>query len=284
MNLDISGNSASETIKLHSADDFAAMRKAGHLAAATLDFITPHVRVGVTTGTLNDLCEEFIRDHGAIPAPLGYGGFPTATCISLNEIICHGIPSHSRTLTDKDVLNIDITVILDGWFGDSSRMYCAGEFSALPVRSQKLIQTTYDCLMAGIAVVKPGARLGDIGAAIEKLAHAEKFSVVEIFCGHGIGQKFHMPPQVMHYGDAGTGAELKSGMIFTIEPMINMGSKDGKEILAQARNYPNNTIWPYATRDKKLSAQFEHTIGVTDTGYEIFTLSPAGLTLPPYTA
>lgn len=258
------------------------MRKAGRLAAETLDFITPHVKEGVTTGHLNDLCEQFIRDHGAKPAPLGYNGFPKATCISLNEIICHGIPSNERVLTDKDMMNIDITVIVDGWYGDSSRMYVAGDFNRLPTRNQQLIKTTYECLMAGIAVVKPGAHLGDIGAAIEQIAHAQNFSVVEIFCGHGIGKTFHMPPQVMHYGEAGTGPMLEPGMIFTIEPMINMGTKDGKEILAEARHYPNNTIWPYATRDKKPSAQFEHTVGVTETGVEIFTLSPKGYTMPPY--
>lgn len=260
------------------------MRKAGRLAAETLDFITPYVQPGVTTGYLNDLCEKFIRDHGAIPAPLGYGGFPTATCISLNEIICHGIPSHARELTEKDILNIDVTVIVDGWYGDSSRMYVAGDFSKLPMRTQMLINITYECLIAGINTIKPGSRLGDIGAAIENIAHANGFSVVEIFCGHGIGQQFHSPPQVMHYGKHGTGMVLEAGMFFTVEPMINMGTKDGKEILADARNYPGNTIWPFATRDKKPSAQFEHTVAVTETGYEIFTLSPQGYTFPPYEA
>lgn len=282
MNLAETINPASETIKRHSPADFEGMRKAGRLAAEVLDFITPHVQVGVTTGHLNDLCEKFILDHGAKPAPLGYGGFPKATCISLNEIICHGIPSDDRVLTDKDIMNIDITVIVDGWYGDSSRMYAAGNFDRLPTRTQQLVKTTYECLMAGIEVVKPGARLGDIGAAIEAIAHAQNFSIVEIFCGHGIGQTFHMPPQVMHYGKANTGPVLEAGMFFTIEPMINLGTKDGKEILADERRYPLNTIWPYATRDKKPSAQFEHTIGVTETGYEIFTLSPKGYTAPPY--
>ncbi len=246
------------------------MRAAGQLAAAALDFITPYVMPGATTERLDQLCESFIRDHGAVPAPLGYKGYPKATCISINHVICHGIPS-DRQLADGDILNIDVTAILNGWYGDTSRMYCAGD--KIPLRARKLVDVTYECLMAGIAVCKPGAHLGDIGHAIETLAHANRFSVVEDFCGHGLGQVFHCPPSVVHFGNAGEGLELKPGMIFTIEPMINAGRKDSKVL---------NDGWTAVTRDRSLSAQFEHSIGITETGVEIFTLSPAGYTMPPY--
>jgi len=270
MNLTRQANSAREVIKIHPAEDFAPMRAAGRLAAETLDMITPHVQPGVTTDELNKICETFIRDHGAVPAPLSYRGYPKATCISLNHVVCHGIPSN-RALTEMDILNIDVTVILDGWHGDTSRMYYASD--RVPLKARKLCEVTYDCLMAGIAVVKPGARLGDIGAAIEKIAHANRFSIVEDFCGHGIGREFHSPPSVMHFGKADTGDVLAPGMFFTIEPMINAGRKETMVL---------QDGWTAVTRDKSLSAQFEHMIGVTETGYEIFTLSPAGYTRPPY--
>ena len=272
MNLTPSRKSASETIQRHAPEDFVGMRAAGQLAAATLDMITPHVRPGITTNALNDICESFIRDHGAIPAPLNYRGFPKATCISLNHVVCHGIPG-DRELTETDILNIDVTVILAGWHGDTSRMYYASD--KVPLKARKLCEVTYDCMMAGIAAVKPGARLGDIGAAIEKIAHANRFSVVEDFCGHGIGREFHTPPSVMHFGKAGTGDVLAPGMFFTIEPMINAGRKETMVL---------QDDWTAVTRDKSLSAQFEHMLAVTETGYEIFTLSPAGFSRPPYTA
>ncbi|WP_158045440.1 type I methionyl aminopeptidase [Skermanella pratensis] len=260
----------SNRIRLHGPEDFAGMRKAGHLAAATLDFITPHVVPGVTTGEIDALCETFIRDHGAVPAPLGYRGYPKATCISINHVVCHGIPGDKR-LRDGDILNIDITVILDGWFGDTSRMFLAGD--AVSVKARKLVDVTYDSLMLGIAAVKPGATLGDIGYAIQKFAESHRFSIVRDFCGHGLGRVFHDAPSVLHFGQPGRGTVLREGMFFTIEPMINAGRFDVK-ILSDG--------WTAVTKDKSLSAQFEHSIGVTRDGCEIFTLSPAGYTKPPY--
>lgn len=249
------------------------MRAAGRLAAETLDMIAAHVRPGISTGELNDICESFIRDRRAIPAPLNYKGFPKATCISINHVVCHGIPGE-RVLLESDILNIDVTVILNGWYGDTSRMYYADE-TRVPLKARKLCDVTYECLMAGIAAVKPGARLGDIGAAIEKIAHPNRFSVVEEFCGHGIGREFHAPPSVMHFGKAGTGDVLAPGMFFTIEPMINAGRKE-THVLQDG--------WTAVTRDKSLSAQYEHMLGVTDSGCEVFTLSPAGHTRAPYRA
>ena len=270
MNLDTSIKSASDSITLHAPGDFAGMRKAGHLAAATLDMITPHVQPGITTGYLNDLCETFIRDHGAIPATIGYRGYEKASCISINHVVCHGIPG-DRVLDEGDILNIDITVIVDGWHGDTSRMYFAGD--KVPIKAKRLCDVTYECLMAGIAAAGPGKHLGDIGAAIDTIAAANRYSVVDDFCGHGIGREFHMPPSIIHSGRRGTGPELKPGMFFTIEPMINIGKKETKVL---------DDGWTAVTKDKSLSAQFEHTIGITETGVEIFTLSPAGLTQPPY--
>jgi len=255
-------------VPLYGADAFAGMRKAGALAAAALDFIHPHVQPGVSTGELDRLCDGFIRDHGATPAPLGYRGYPKSICTSVNHVVCHGIPSDDKTLQAGDVLNIDVTVILEGWHGDSSRMYVAGKPK---IAAARLIDTTYDCLMAGVNAVKPGAHIGDIGHAIQTLAEGRRFSVVRDFCGHGLGQVFHDAPTVLHYGEPGTGLPLVPGMIFTIEPMINQGGwrvkmmKDG---------------WTAITQDRKLSAQFEHSVGVTDTGVEIFTVSPAGLHNP----
>jgi methionyl aminopeptidase len=258
-----------EKITIHRPEDFAGMRQAGQLAAQTLDYITPYVEIGVTTDKLDQLCHEFIRAHNAVPAPLGYKGYPKSICTSINHVVCHGIPSE-RHLENGDIVNIDVTVILNGWFGDTSRMYTVGE---VPLRAQKLIAVTYESLMRSIEVVKPGARLGDIGHAIQSYVEANRFSVVRDFCGHGLGRVFHAPPSVLHFGQRGQGAELVPGMFFTIEPMVNAGRADTK-ILADG--------WTAVTRDKSLSAQFEHTIGVTDTGCEIFTLSPMGWHQPPY--
>lgn len=246
-------------IKIHSSSDFESMRKAGHLAARTLDFIEPHIKEGITTQELNDLCHEFIISHNAIPAPLNYKGFPKSICTSVNHVVCHGIPGPKK-LEKGDILNVDVTVILDGWYGDTSRMYAIGKISVL---AQKLIDTTYEALMRGIEIVRPGAHLGDIGHAIQSFAESKGFSIVRDFCGHGLGKVFHTAPNVLHYGKPHTGLELQEGMFFTVEPMINAGKYDIK-ILGDG--------WTAVTRDKSLSAQFEHSIGVTSTGYEIFTL------------
>lgn len=256
-------------IRLHDAADFAAMRRAGRLAAETLDFIVPHVRPGVTTAELDRLCHDFIVSHGAVPAPLNYRGFPKSICTSVNHVVCHGIPGDKR-LAEGDILNIDVTVILDGWHGDTSRMFAVGKVG---VKAQKLIDVTYEAMMRGIAAVRPGARLGDIGHAIQSLAEAARFSVVRDFCGHGVGRVFHDAPSVLHYGRPGTGIELRPGMFFTVEPMINAGRYEVKVL---------EDGWTAVTRDRSLSAQFEHTVGVTEDGYEIFTRSPAGFDRPPY--
>jgi methionyl aminopeptidase len=256
-------------IKVHDAAGFAGMRKAGRLAAEVLDMITPHVQPGVTTEELDRLCHDFIVERNAIPAPLNYRGFPKSICTSINHVVCHGIPG-PRKLLEGDILNIDVTVILDGWHGDSSRMYCAGKVG---VQAQKLIDVTYEAMMRGIEMVRPGATVGDIGHAIQSYAEKHRFSVVRDFCGHGIGRIFHDTPSILHFGRPGSGPELKTGMFFTVEPMINAGRYDVK-ILEDG--------WTAVTRDKKLSAQFEHTVGVTETGREIFTLSPKELHRPPY--
>ncbi|WP_138379739.1 type I methionyl aminopeptidase [Luteithermobacter gelatinilyticus] len=260
---------ATSEIKLHDPKDFEGMRKAGRLAAETLDFITPHIQPGVTTEELDRLCHDFITSHGAIPAPLNYRGFPKSICTSVNHVVCHGIPGPKK-LKSGDILNIDVTTIVDGWYGDTSRMFFVGEPS---VKAKRLVDITYDCLMKGIEVVRPGATLGDIGHAIQTYAESQRCSVVEIFCGHGLGRVFHDAPNVLHYGRPGEGAVLKEGMFFTIEPMINLGRPDVK-ILKDG--------WTAVTRDKSLSAQFEHSLGVTSDGCEIFTLSPKGWTKPPY--
>jgi len=249
-----------DEITIHGSEDFGGMRKAGKLAAQTLDFITPYVKVGVTTQELDQLCHKFILDHGAIPAPLGYRGYPKSICTSINHVVCHGIPGDKKLL-DGDILNIDVTVIVDGWHGDTSRMFAVGKVG---VRAAKLIDTTYEAMMRGIEVVRPGATLGDIGYAIQSFAEKQGFSVVRDFCGHGLGKIFHSAPNVVHYGKPGQGLVLKEGMFFTIEPMINVGRYDVK-VLSDG--------WTAVTRDKSLSAQFEHSIGVTANGYEIFTLS-----------
>ena len=259
-------------IRVHAPEDFVWMRKAGKLAAEVLDYITPFVQPGVTTGELDRLCHEFILDHQAIPAPLNYRGFPKATCISINHVVCHGIPG-DRKLLDGDIANIDITVILDGWYGDTSRTYLIGD--KVPLKARRLVDVTYDAMMLGIAAVKPGVHLGAIGYAIQSFAEGHRFSVVRDFCGHGIGKVFHAAPSVLHYGRPNEGVVLREGMFFTIEPMINGGRYEVK-VLADG--------WTAVTKDKSLSAQFEHTIGVTADGCEIFTLSPAGHTKPPYAA
>lgn len=261
---------ADDKVPLHTPADFEGMRVAGKLAAETLDFITPHVVPGVRTDHLDKLCHDFIRDHNAIPAPLGYRGFPKSICVSPNHVVCHGIPSE-KTLEDGDIANIDVTVIVDGWHGDTSRMFFVGD--NISIKAKKLVDVTYECMMKGIQVVRPGATLGDIGAAIQKHAEAQRYSVVEDFCGHGLGKIFHMAPSVLHYGKAGHGQKLQQGMFFTIEPMINAGRFEIK-VLSDG--------WTAVTRDRSLSAQFEHSLAVTDTGYEIFTLSPKGWHCPPY--
>ena len=259
----------SRTIKLHSAADFEAMRKAGHLAAKTLDFVTPYVQPGVRTDELDRLCENFIRDHDAIPAPLNYRGFPKSICTSVNHVVCHGIPGDKK-LQDGDIVNIDVTVILDGWHGDTSRMFSVGRVG---IKAQRLIDVTYEAMWKGIDVVRAGATVGDIGHAIQTFVEAQRFSVVRDFCGHGLGRVFHDAPNVPHFGRPGDGPILRDGMFFTIEPMINAGRWEVK-ILADG--------WTAVTKDRSLSAQFEHSIGVTADGHEVFTRSPAGLDRPPY--
>ena len=256
-------------VLIHNEADFVCMRKAGALAADVLDMITEHVREGITTQALDDICHNYIIEHGAIPAPLNYKGFPKSTCISLNHVVCHGIPGE-RKLLSGDILNIDVTVILDGWYGDTSRMYYV---DIPPIKSQRLIEVTYDCLMFGIEAAKPGNRLGDIGYAIQSYAEKNRFSVVRDFTGHGLGKVFHCAPTVLHFGTAGTGMILETGMFLTIEPMLNAGRAETK-ILSDG--------WTAVTRDKSASAQFEHTIGITDSGAEIFTLSTNGFNFPPY--
>ena len=257
-------------ITIYSSSDFDGMRKAGKLAAECLDYITDFVDVGVTTEYLDDLCRKFILEHGAIPACLGYRGYPKSTCISINHEICHGIPSSERKLLNGDMLNIDVTVIVDGWYGDTSRMYYAGKPS---VKAKRLCDVTYECLMRGIDAVKPGAYFGDIGAAIEEVAYHYGYSIVDMFCGHGLGKVFHDEPNVMHCGRKGSGPRIEEGMFFTIEPMINFGKKEAT-ILANE--------WTAVTKDRSLSAQFEHSLGVTKDGAEVFTFSPKGLNQPPY--
>jgi methionyl aminopeptidase len=256
-------------IKIHGAEGFEGMRAAGRLAAETLDFIAPYVQPGVTTEHLDKLCHDFIVDHGGIPAPLGYRGFPKSICTSINHVVCHGIPG-DKALREGDILNIDVTPTVDGWHGDSSRMYLVGEVS---VKAKRLCDITFEALWRGIREVRPGATLGDIGHAIQTYVEGERCSVVRDFCGHGLGKIFHDAPNVLHYGEPHSGVILRPGMFFTIEPMVNLGRYDVK-ILSDG--------WTAVTRDRSLSAQFEHSIAVTDTGYEVFTASPRGLDKPPY--
>jgi len=264
---DLAPTGRSDTIRIHKPEDFVGMRAAGAIAAACLDMLVKYVAPGVVTDDLDQLAREFILDHGAIPACLFYRGYPKTLCISSNHVVCHGIPS-AKTLKDGDIINIDVTVIVDGWHGDTSRMFTVGNVKR---NAQRLIDVTYEALQRGITCVKPGATLGDIGAAIQEYAEEQRCGVVRDFCGHGLGRVFHDNPNVLHYGTRGTGAELKEGMFFTIEPMLNLG-KPAVKILADG--------WTAVTRDKSLSAQFEHSMGVTATGVEIFTLSPTGLHNP----
>lgn len=259
-------------ITLHGPEEFAAMRKAGQLAAEVLDMITPHVVPGVSTEHLNTICHDFIISYDAVPAPLNYRGFPKSICTSVNHVVCHGIPGE-QVLKDGDIVNIDVTVIVDGWHGDTSRMYWAGEPA---IKAKRLTQVTYESMMKGIELVKPGVKLGDIGYAIQKHAEAHRYGVVRDYCGHGIGRVFHTAPNILHYGRQGTGLTLEEGMFFTIEPMLNAGNH--RTILSK------HDGWTVTTRDKSLSAQFEHTIGVTKDGFEIFTASPKGFTQPMYDA
>jgi methionyl aminopeptidase len=270
-NLEFARAQARDTkIKLHGPDAFAGMQKAGQLVAEALDLLVDEVRPGVTTEALDALVFDFAMDHGAVPAPLNYRGFPKSICTSLNHVVCHGIPG-PRVLKEGDVLNIDVTFIVDGWHGDSSRMYAIGKIARA---AERLLEVTYNALMRGVAAVRPGATTGDIGAAIQAYAEAERCSVVRDFCGHGLGRVFHDRPNILHYGEPGEGLQLKPGMLFTIEPMINLG-KPPVKILSDG--------WTAVTRDRSLSAQFEHTVGVAETGCQVFTLSPKGLDRPPLT-
>ncbi|MEL6709414.1 MAG: type I methionyl aminopeptidase [Pseudomonadota bacterium] len=258
------------TIKLHTEEGFEGMRKAGRLAATILDEVADLVKPGVTTESIDTAIREMMLDGGSVPATLGYRGYTHSSCISLNHVICHGIPG-PKALKDGDILNIDVTPLLDGWHGDTSRMFYAGEPS---IKAKRLVDVTYECLMLGIdAASKPGARLGDIGAAIEAHAKQFRYGVVREFCGHGLGRLFHDAPEVVHAAKAGTGPELKPGMFFTIEPMINLG-KPWAKVLGDG--------WTAVTRDKSLSAQFEHSLAITENGVEIFTKSPTGRDKPPY--
>jgi len=258
-------------VPIYSKEDYEGMRKAGGLASDILDYITDFVEPGVSTGYLDDICYKMIKENNAIAAPLGYYGYPKPTCISVNHVVCHGIPSYTKILKEGDILNIDVTVIVNGYYGDSSRMYYAGKPT---VKGRRLTECTYDCMMLGIEQVKPGNTLGDVGYAIQTCAEKQGFSVVRDFCGHGLGKKFHDEPQVLHYGKKGKDLVLKEGMFFTIEPMINAGRY---EVIVSKLDG-----WTATTRDKSLSAQFEHSLAVTSDGFEIFTLSKKGFTLPPY--
>jgi methionyl aminopeptidase len=257
-------------IKLYSAEDFAGMRRAGALVAECLDALDEIVRPGLPTDVIDRFVRDFALDHGALPATLGYKGYMKSTCTSINHVVCHGIPGE-KPLKDGDIVNIDVTLILDGWHGDSSRMYPVGEVKRAAGR---LMEVTWQAMMFGIAEVKPGNTTGDIGHAIQSYAESERCSVVRDFCGHGVGRLFHDVPNILHYGSRGEGVPLKPGMIFTIEPMINLGRPQVK-ILSDG--------WTAVTRDRSLSAQFEHTVGVTEKSCEIFTLSPKGLGVPPFT-
>ncbi|SDG94453.1 type I methionyl aminopeptidase [Pelagibacterium luteolum] len=254
-------------IPLHGEDGFAGMRKAGAITAEVLDLLVPMIEPGVSTATLDRFVYEFARDNNAIPATLNYRGYRYSTCTSINHVVCHGRPS-DKPLREGDIVNIDVTLIVDGWYGDSSRMYPVGEISR---KAERLIEITYESLRLGIEAAKAGNTTGDIGAAIQRYAEGERASVVRDFVGHGVGRLFHDEPNIMHFGNPGTGVEIKPGMIFTIEPMINLGRPQVKIL---------NDGWTAVTRDRTLSAQCEHSIGITETGNEIFTASPRGLFNP----
>ncbi len=270
MNTDIDEMEDTREIQLHGAADFAAMRKAGALAASILDDMVGVVREGIATDEINTICHDKIIAAGAIPAPLGYRGFPKSICTSVNHVVCHGIPD-ARKLANGDIVNIDVTVIVDGWHGDTSRTYWVGDIST---KARRLTEVTYAAMMKGIDVVKPGATTGDIGHAIQTYAESFGYSVVREYCGHGLGKIFHTAPNILHFGTPGSGIKLEEGMFFTVEPMINAGK--APTILNK------HDGWTVTTRDKSLSAQFEHSIGVTATGFEIFTTSPKGLHCPPF--
>ena len=252
---------------IHKSEDFEGMRKAGNLAARTLDLLADHVKPGISTQELDRIAFNFIDSNNAFIAPLFYKGFPKSICTSLNHVICHGIPSN-RVLESGDIVNIDVTVIVDGWHGDTSRMFPVGKINN---KAQKLIDCTYEAMMKGIKTVSPNAYLGDIGAKIQSIAENQNYSVVRDFCGHGLGIVFHEYPNILHYGEMGEGDKIEQGMFFTVEPMINIGKYDVRML---------NDGWTAVTKDKTLSAQFEHSVGVTQDGHEIFTKSPAGLDKP----
>lgn len=261
------GRLTKDGIRIYEPGDFAGMHAAGRLAAEILDDVAALVEPGVTTEALDRFIEDRVEAAGATSATIGYRGYQHASCISVNHVVCHGIPG-PKLLKDGDILNIDVTVIVDGWYGDTSRMYVAGSLNR---KAERLIEVTHDALMRGIEAVRPGNTFGDIGYAIQSYVEAQRMSVVRDFCGHGLGRVFHAPPNVLHYGRAGTGPRLEEGMFFTIEPMVNLGRPETK-VLADD--------WTAVTRDKSLSAQFEHSVGVTASGCEIFTLSPAGRFFP----
>ena len=269
VNNELRGRLTKDGIRIYDRSDYPGMHKAGALAARILDDIAAHVFVGQTTEAIDAAITAMVEAAGATSATIGYKGYQHASCISVNHVVCHGIPG-PKTLKDGDILNIDVTVIVDGWFGDTSRMYVAGK---LPRKAERLIEVTHDALMLGIEAVRPGNTFGDIGHAIQTFVEANRMSVVRDFCGHGLGRVFHAPPNVLHYGRPGTGAVLEEGMIFTIEPMVNLGRPETKTLADD---------WTAVTRDKSLSAQFEHSVGVTSDGCEIFTLSPAGRFHPTY--
>ena len=256
-------------IRLHGAEGFAGMRAAGRVAAAALDHIVPHVVPGAVTQDIDRMVQDFVLAAGAVPATVGYRGYAHSSCISINHVVCHGIPS-DKALKDGDIVNIDITVIVDGWHGDTSRMFLVGD---VPLKARRLVDITYECLMLGIEAAKPGNTVGHIGHAIQSHAERQRYGVVRDFCGHGVGRLFHDAPEIVHIGKPGQGPELRPGMFFTIEPMINLG-KPTTKVLEDG--------WTAVTRDRSLSAQFEHSIGITEDGCEIFTKSPAGLDHPPY--
>ena len=257
------GRLTKDGIRIHSPSDFAGMRAAGQLAAAILDDVADMVEPGVTTEAIDDAIEAKVNEAGAASATIGYRGYQHASCISVNHVVCHGIPG-SKVLKDGDILNIDVTVIVDGWFGDTSRMFVAGKLGR---KAERLVQVTHDALFKGIEAVKPGATFGDIGHAIQSFVEGHRMSVVRDLCGHGLGQVFHAPPNVLHYGRPGTGPVLEEGMFFTIEPMVNLGRPETKVL---------SDDWTAVTRDKSLSAQFEHSILMTETGPEILTLTQQG--------
>lgn len=256
-------------IKIHGPDAFDGMRAVGRLAAETLDMLVSVIEPGISTDEIDRRALEFALDNGAIPAPLNYRGFTKSVCTSINHVVCHGIPGE-RVLREGDIVNVDVTLIKDGWHGDTNRMYPVGE---VPRKAARLCDITYEAMMRGIAAIKPGATTGDIGAAIQQYAEGERCAVVREFCGHGLGLVFHDVPNILHYGRPGEGSVLREGMFFTVEPMINLGKANVKVL---------NDGWTAVTRDRSLSAQFEHSVGVTADGVEIFTRSPAGLDRPPY--